>query len=233
MRPVKPDPVVARPAATILLLREIDGLEVLMVTRSARGFFGGLTAFPGGGVEPSDDSELARSVVSGSSDDHIYRVAALRELAEETGIALTISGPTVAPEGKGIALMTALAGSGALLDGGAPVMISRWVTPDFAPKRFDTLFFVADGRGSPEVRLDEDELVGHMWLKPDHALDLQQDDRLQMFSPTIAHLRWLAQQNDVEGALDSARRSDGRAMVEPAVMDDGSIVPVRIPGNGP
>ncbi|MFZ0627392.1 MAG: NUDIX domain-containing protein [Acidimicrobiia bacterium] len=226
-----PDPVIARPAATILLLREDDGLEVLMVTRSARGFFGGLTAFPGGGVEPSDDSELARAVVRGSSDDHVYRVAALRELAEETGIALTTSGPEVAPEGKGMTLLTTLSRSGVVLDGEAPVMISRWVTPDFAPKRFDTMFFLADGSGSPEVRLDGDELVDHMWVRPGRALDLQSEDRLQMFTPTIAHLRWLALRSHLDEALDSARGSDGRSMVEPVVMEDGSIVPVLLPGD--
>ncbi|MGA7097663.1 MAG: NUDIX domain-containing protein [Acidimicrobiia bacterium] len=229
---MSPDPVNARPAATILLLRERDGLEVLLVTRTARGFFGGLTAFPGGGVEPSDDSELARTVVVGSSDDHVYRVAALRELAEETGIALTTSGPKVAPEGKGMALLTTLSRTGVVLDGEAPVMVSRWVTPDFAPKRFDTMFFLADGRGAPDVRLDVDELVDHMWVKPGKALDMQRDNRLQMFTPTIAHLRWLASESNLEEALDSARGADGRSLVEPVVMEDGSIVPVLMPGDG-
>jgi 8-oxo-dGTP pyrophosphatase MutT (NUDIX family) len=229
---VSPDPVKARPAATILLLRELDGLEVLLVTRTSRGFFGGLTAFPGGGVEPSDDSELARTVVVGSSDDHVYRVAALRELAEETGIALTTAGPKVAPEGRGLALLTTLSRTGVVLDGEAPVMVSRWVTPDFAPKRFDTMFFLADGRGAPEVRLDVNELVDHMWVKPGKALDMQRADHLQMFTPTIAHLRWLASKSNLEEALDSARGADGRSLVEPVVMEDGSIVPVLMPGDG-
>lgn len=226
-------PVEPRPAATVLLLRERVGLEVLMVTRSDRGFFGSLTAFPGGGVDHSDDSELARSVVSGSTPDHVYRVAALRELAEETGIALTVSGPKSAPDAKGQALMTALADSGLILDGGSLVMISRWVTPDFAPKRYDTRFYLADGDGSSEVRIDRDELVGHMWLAPAAALDMYEDDELQMFTPTVAHLRWLAQRRGIQDALNSARGADGRSLVKPTVMGDGSIVPVHIPGDGP
>ncbi len=37
-------PVEARPAATVMLIRDYgDGIEVLMVRRRLRGFFGGLT----------------------------------------------------------------------------------------------------------------------------------------------------------------------------------------------
>ena len=53
-------PTVAKPAATVILVRQRQAMEVLMVERVARGFFGGLLVFPGGGIEPADGSELAR-----------------------------------------------------------------------------------------------------------------------------------------------------------------------------
>jgi 8-oxo-dGTP pyrophosphatase MutT (NUDIX family) len=88
----------ARPAATVMLIRDSRvGMEVLLVHRRPRGFFGGLTVFPGGAVDPVDASVLANEVVNGNHSDQEFRVAALRELAEETGLAFTIEGVVYAP----------------------------------------------------------------------------------------------------------------------------------------
>ena len=159
--------VAARPAATVMLIRDgVEGIEVLLVRRHGRGFFGGLTVFPGGAVDPVDRSELASSVVIGDSPDQEFRVAALRELAEETGLALTGSGLAPAPPGRGAELLTALGAEGLVLDGSSLVLVSRWVTPEFAPSRFDTRFYLAGVADTPEIRLDPEELVAHMWIDP-------------------------------------------------------------------
>jgi len=97
-----PDPVQPRPAASVLLVRDVGaGLEVLVVERPARGYFGGLYVFPGGAVDPVDHSELARRVVRGPALDHEFRAAALREVAEEVGLALTTRGVVAAPDLRG------------------------------------------------------------------------------------------------------------------------------------
>jgi len=55
--------VEARPAATALLVSDSDrGIEVRMLRRVPRGFFGGLTAFPGG----AGDSDVDGAIDSGS-----------------------------------------------------------------------------------------------------------------------------------------------------------------------
>lgn len=65
-----------RPAATVILLRDRDGLEVLTQRRShAMAFAPGAYAFPGGALEPIDYQ---------SPDAH--KAAAVRELSEETGL---------------------------------------------------------------------------------------------------------------------------------------------------
>lgn len=222
--------VVARPAATTMLLRDTDrGVEVLLVRRPARGYFGRLTVFPGGAVDVEDESELAGEVISTDAFDRPFRVAALRELAEETGIALTDHGLAPAPEGRGMALLQALKEAGLRLDGSALTLVSRWVTPEYAPTRFDTQFFIARGDGAPEVRLDTDELVDHEWVTAVSALHRLEVGELEMFMPTISHLRWLARRSTVDDAISSAVGADGRSSIRPQIMDDGSIVPIHMP----
>ena len=67
-----------RPAATVILLRDRERLEVLTQRRShSMAFAPGAYAFPGGAVEPIDHE---------SSDPFI--AAAVRELREETGLSV-------------------------------------------------------------------------------------------------------------------------------------------------
>jgi 8-oxo-dGTP pyrophosphatase MutT (NUDIX family) len=213
-----------------MLLRDTDrGLEVLMVVRPPRGFFGGLTVFPGGAIDPEDASALARAVVVGDHPDHACRAAALRELAEETGIALTVAGPAHAPMLRGAALLRAFDEAGVQLDGDALTLVSRWVTPEYAPKRFDTRFYLARAEGAPEVRIDAAELVGHAWVSPTEALRRHSAGEWEMFLPTLAHLRWLERRPDVDDAIASAAGADDRSLILPRQMEDGSIVPIHMP----
>lgn len=84
----RPAPLI--PAATVLLVKDIEGkLNVLMLrrNRSLRAF-AGAWVFPGGRVDPADAPD---------SDDEVSRArtAAIRETMEETG--LDLSGKTLAP----------------------------------------------------------------------------------------------------------------------------------------
>lgn len=103
----------ARPAATLILLRDSDnGLQVLMVRRAATiKFYGGAWAFPGGRVEASD-CEAGETIETLAA----VKRAAVREVREEISL-------TVAPEQL--------------------VWMSHWITPVVRPKRFKTWFFVA------------------------------------------------------------------------------------------
>lgn len=224
------DPVVeALPAATVVLVKERNGLEVLMVERANRGFFGGLMVFPGGGLEAIDDSDIARRVVLGESDDQRFRAGALRELAEETGIALTPGGPRMAPDLRHRRLLESIEAEGMALDGTALTLISRWVTPNSAPRRYDAWFYLAVIDEDVTIRLDETELVSHTWIRPKTALSHLESGEWQMFTPTVAHLRWLAKTKSAELARRTASRVDRRALIEPQLADDGSIIPLSIP----
>lgn len=227
-----PDPVQPRPAASVILVRGVEArVEVLVVERPGRGYFGGLYVFPGGAVDPVDHSELARRVVSGPDQDHEFRAAALREVAEEVGLALTTDGVVTAPDLRGEELFASFDGDGSRLDGDRLVLISRWVTPTSAPVRFDTWFFVASVEDSPPIRLDPNELIGHMWADPREVLAMHQRGYLALILPTLTHLRWLTRRVDVGDVLVSARGADGRTRIEPSEMEDGSLVPIHLPAD--
>ena len=77
-------PVPARPAATVLLVRDgAAGLEVFMVVRHrAIEFAGGALVFPGGRVEEADGA------LAGDDPLGAYRIAGIRETFEECGVLL-------------------------------------------------------------------------------------------------------------------------------------------------
>src|SRR5258706_10302610 len=90
--PVTPGPVIPRPAATLLLLRDgAAGLEVLMTARHEEaGFAAGALVFPGGKVDPVDAALAAHCPNSPAldADALVLRIAAIRETFEECGILL-------------------------------------------------------------------------------------------------------------------------------------------------
>src|SRR5271154_7469737 len=76
--------VAARPAATVLLVRDgPEGLQVFMVVRHHKiDFASGALVFPGGKVEDEDIS------LAGGDAELASRLAAIRETFEECGVML-------------------------------------------------------------------------------------------------------------------------------------------------
>jgi 8-oxo-dGTP pyrophosphatase MutT (NUDIX family) len=97
-------PVVARDAATVLLVREAAGVEVLLLERHPRSRMApGAFAFPGGRVEtgdsPPEADRLCRGLTAGTAGAILrdvipperaigFWLAGLREVFEETGLLL-------------------------------------------------------------------------------------------------------------------------------------------------
>jgi 8-oxo-dGTP pyrophosphatase MutT (NUDIX family) len=190
-----------RPAATVLAVVDLQpGLEVLMVRRPPGGMFGEAWVFPGGVVDSEDhDPHL-------DGDDRVdelalFRRAAVRELAEETG---------------------------AVADPAALVFVSRWITPAGLPRRYDTRFFLVElGERSPLVRPAE-ELEEAVFVTPATALAAHEAQHWRMVLPTLTHLRWLARFASVADARSAALRMR-RDPVRPRLLPDGSLVAAEIP----
>lgn len=175
-----------RDAATLILTRQgPDGPEVLMGQRGAgAAFMPSKYVFPGGAVDAGDAGvPLARPLpgpcaarLSGASlPPATLAAAAIRELFEETGLALGRPGdwPGTVPEG-----WHGFAARGLLPDAGALQLVFRAITPPGRSRRFDARFFLADANaiaGNPEdFSGAEDELSHLHWvsLRAVRVLDL-------------------------------------------------------------
>jgi len=203
------------PAASVILLRDAQpSFEVLMIRRhEGASFVPNVWVFPGGMVEQLD-REIARERGDGSLLGRM-RVAAARELFEETGVWL--GEPIENTDSKRRRLLAGNLGFRALLeespiDFEKLVWTSHWITPAGIPKRFDTYFFLARAGSSAVATVEHVEAVDVRWLTPETALA-----ELQMVFPTIKNLEALRGFDSIEALLDS-RRGAKIEPVEPVLV---------------
>ena len=169
----------ARPAATVILLRDGDGeLEVLMIHRGADTAFGGMWAFPGGVVEPDDiPSDTARDPLPAA------RRAAARETHEEIGLhvesdSLVWWSHWLPPAANSL-----------------------------SKKRYSTWFFVAPAdhtHADQHVAVDGAEVSAHRWVAPAVALAMQAAGEIELAPPTFVTLEQLHRYGDVASAVAAA-----------------------------
>ena len=116
--------------------------------------------------------------------DAAHRAAAVREVAEEAGLALP--------------------------DPGALIKFSRWITPAQIAIRFDTHFFLAPAPPGQEPRADGEEMVDLGWHTPAGALEAHRRGALELVFPTIKHLEQLADVPDRRRAAGVGHGPRGR-----------------------
>lgn len=167
-----------RDAATIVLWRRRDDRpEVLMGQRGSRAvFMPDKFVFPGGAVDADDDAlatgaevpaHLARPLAAEArtATPKALVHAAIRELWEETGLALARPGSFSATPPDG---WTDFATNGWLPDATALRFFFRAVTPPGRPRRFDARFFLAPADavlGDPDdFSRASDELRHLQWI---------------------------------------------------------------------
>jgi 8-oxo-dGTP pyrophosphatase MutT (NUDIX family) len=220
---------VPRPASTILLLR--DGaeheIEVFMMVRHHEiDFSSGALVFPGGSVEKGDREIIERpELYSGgeglAADALSFRIAAIRETFEESGILLARPlGSKDLVEARRVAEIEA-AGRAALSEGKTTfldvlrenavmlaldelVPYAHWITPEGMPKRFDTWFFLAAAPPEQMGAHDGRESTDSIWLSPREAVAGGESGRFKLPFPTTRNLIKLGKQSSVRAALDEA-----------------------------
>ncbi|MFD2091618.1 NUDIX hydrolase [Blastococcus deserti] len=226
-------PAEPRQAATVLLLRDgRQGLEVYLLRRTkGMPFAGGMTAYPGGGVDPRDgDTDIAwagpapeRWAEAFGCDERTARelvCAAVRETFEEAGVLLAgtddgSGAAGVVPDVSGddweeqrqallsreLSLAELLAGRGLALRSDLLRPFAHWITPPVEPRRYDTKFFVAALPVGQEARHVSGEADEAAWLTPAAALAELATGARPMLPPTSHTLGQLAAFPDVAAAL--------------------------------
>ncbi|KOU68019.1 NUDIX hydrolase [Streptomyces sp. MMG1533] len=245
-------PVSPKRAATVMLLKDTDaGIAVHMLRRRASmAFAGGAYAYPGGGVDPRDDDRHVRWAgptrawwadrlgVDEAAAQAIV-CAAVRETYEEAGVLLagpapdSVVGDTTGAdwETDRAALVDRELSFAEFLDRRGLVLRSdllgawtRWITPEFESRRYDTWFFVAalpEGQRTRNASTEADRTV---WIRPEDAAASYDKGELLMMPPTIATLRQLAPYGSAAEALAAAPDRDLTPVLARARLDGGQIV---------
>src|SRR5690625_3151383 len=203
------EPVKAKLASSVVVIRDVpeaaDGVEVY-IHRRHRGmrFAAGVVAFPGGGVDPIDiavpieheETWARRLRIADPMVARAHLGAAVRELAEETGV---IVGPSeLTPWAHGI-------------------------TPTFERRRYDTWFFLLPLPDGVEPRDVSGETEGVGWVRPADELDRAESGESILMPPTRAVLNDIADLGSVAEAV-GAGQTRTISTVQPSWELDGDDV---------
>ncbi|MDT0385854.1 NUDIX hydrolase [Streptomyces dubilierae] len=245
-------PVTPRRAATVILLKDTGGGPAvhMLRRRASMAFAGGAYAYPGGGVDPRDDEHHVRWAgptrawwadrlgVDETAAQAIV-CAAVRETYEEAGVLLAgpapdaVVGDTTGAdwEADRAALVARDLSFAEFLDRRGLVLRSdllgawtRWITPEFEARRYDTFFFVAalpEGQRTRNASTEADRTV---WIAPREAAAGYDRGELLMMPPTISTLRQLTAYGTAAEALAAAPGRDLTPVLATARLVDGEIV---------
>src|ERR1044071_8238827 len=212
----KKAPPAPRPATTVLLLRPSkagdadSGLEVFMVVRHQKiDAFSGALVFPGGKLEDADGDPRLRARCGSAekcSDEELkFRAAGVREAFEECGVLLARKrgqrAVVAAADLKGIedrwrarlandeATIVDLAEAEDLeIATDLMTPYAHWITPTFAPRRFDTWFFLAEAPEDQIALHDGSESVESVWIEPHKAIEEATAGRRTLVHATTKNL---------------------------------------------
>jgi 8-oxo-dGTP pyrophosphatase MutT (NUDIX family) len=245
-------PVSPKRAATVMLLKDTDtGIAVHMLRRRASmAFAGGAYAYPGGGVDLRDDDRHVRWAgptrawwaerlgVDEAAAQAIV-CAAVRETYEEAGVLLagpasdSVVGDTTGAdwEADRAALVDRELSFAEFLDRRGLVLRSdllgawtRWITPEFESRRYDTWFFVAALPKGQRTRNASTEADRTVWIRPKDAAGSYDKGELLMMPPTIATLRQLSPYGSAAEALAAAPERDLTPVLARARIEGEQIV---------
>jgi 8-oxo-dGTP pyrophosphatase MutT (NUDIX family) len=109
--------------------------------------------------------------------------------------------------------------------------VSHWITPDLAPKRYDTRFFITAAPPGQVARHDDGETIATIWVRPGDALARHAAGDIELLPPTIANLKSIQAYRSTDEVMAWARQVTSVPTVLPIVlMEDGHLLILR-PGD--
>ncbi len=202
--------------------------------RLESGFVPGAYVFPGGALDEADrdarwsarcagrDDAWASTVLGVPAGGLAFWVAAIRECFEESGLLLARHGSgrplTLADPGEAARFhrhrLAVDTGRADLLDVcqeedlQLPVddlhYFGRWITPERAPRRYDTRFFVTRAPDDQALSPDDGETIAALWVRPADALDRFAAGDFDLIRPTEHSLETLTDYPDADAVLTAA-----------------------------
>ncbi|ANS66897.1 hypothetical protein SLINC_4673 [Streptomyces lincolnensis] len=236
----------------MMLLKDGESgpLVHMLRRRASMAFAGGAYAYPGGGVDPRDDERhvgwagptrawWAKRLGVEETTAQAIVCAAVRETYEEAGVLLagpaadSVVGDTTGEDweadraalvGRELSFAEFLDRRGLVLRSDLLGAWTRWITPEFEPRRYDTWFFVAalpEGQRTRNASTEADRTV---WIRPREAAVSYDEGDLLMMPPTIATLRQLIPYATAAEALAAAPERDLTPVLARARLEGDEIV---------
>jgi 8-oxo-dGTP pyrophosphatase MutT (NUDIX family) len=251
-------PAEPRNASTVVLLRDTAaGVEAYLLRRQkTMAFAAGMYVFPGGSVDPRDES-LSHEAWSGprpsawagllTANEQLAKAlvcAAVRETFEESGVLLAGpgEGDVVADttgddwEADRLALLDRTHSLAELLDRRRLLLRAdllrpwaHWITPEVEPRRFDTRFFVAAlpaGQRTRDVGGEADRVA---WARPQDVLAAFNRGELGMLPPTAFTLAELTAYETVADVLAAGDARDVQPVLPKIVLGDDDEARLLLP----
>jgi len=224
-------------------------------------FVGGAYVFPGGAVDPADREVDLEPVCEGRSDVEASRrlgipsgglafwVAAIRESFEEAGVLLAYDDSDrivdlddsagvdrwaehrIAVDNGERQLIDVCHSEGLRLAVDAMHYFGHWITPEGAPRRYDTRFFLAAAPTNQTPLHDDHEVIANEWLRPADGLARVESGELTMMPPTMASLRAVARFATAADALAAATEITDVPTILPQVIATEGGVRIVLPGD--
>jgi 8-oxo-dGTP pyrophosphatase MutT (NUDIX family) len=183
-----------------------------------------------------------------------FWVAALRECFEEAGVLLVYRGDEVEGEGTileahdaetrhrlaamrvalnagDVRFLDACRAEGLCLATDRVHYFSHWVTPEPAPKRYDTRFFVAAVPPGQVPIHDDYETVDTVWVRPDDALARAKAGEFDLIFPTMKNLEAISRFATSGELLAAAAAVERVPTVLPRVVADERGFRILLPGD--
>lgn len=207
-----------RRAATVIAGRPArHGLEVLVLRRSVHSrFLPGYVVFPGGAVDADDAGRAARWF---GTPDEAARAAAVRELAEETGLVVTAEGVVAVADGDPLGVVDASPPRAFDLP-----EVSRWIAPSDVPVRFDARYYAVAAPPDLPPRPDGVEVAAAWWASPADLLRRWRDGEARLYWPTMKTMEAVARCRSVERLLSIRIPQEEPAKRDEDVMPRSTFV---------
>ncbi len=236
------NPVTVKPASTILLVNESLSIpQLFMVVRHHQiDVASGALVFPGGKVDAQDE-QLAETLLKQHTEYDAklmpFAIASIREAFEETGVffARKIDSQELLNASSlealehyreklvkdEISLAVLLEQEGLELALEELLHFAHWITPDMAPKRFDTHFFIAKAPTDQVALHDGEESVDSVWIGAEKLLTEADEGKWKVVFPTRMNIEKLARFKSFADIVDYLKGHQVCTVQPNFVQDEG------------